>query len=148
LNEQLSFCRGEIADRFGRVKAGASRPRAARGYDLDSSKSLPDWVICGGESGVQQARMMEPAWARAMRDQCQGLGIAFFMKNSTRSKTGRMAFSDRLKVGRAEKLSLLKLRSGERFFLSFAAPPRFYTTKTRKRLLGVQCNPLGGVPAE
>ena len=25
---------------FGRVKAGASRPRAARGYGLDSAKSI------------------------------------------------------------------------------------------------------------
>src|SRR6516164_9191072 len=39
-NEQLSPCRREIADRFDRVKAGASRPRAARGYGLDSAKSI------------------------------------------------------------------------------------------------------------
>jgi hypothetical protein len=39
-NEQLSSCRREIADPFGRVKAGASRPRAARGYGLDSAKSI------------------------------------------------------------------------------------------------------------
>ncbi len=30
----------EIADRFDRVKAGASRPRAARGYGLDSANSI------------------------------------------------------------------------------------------------------------
>jgi protein gp37 len=45
---------------------------------------LPDWVICGGESGAQQARMMEPAWARSMRDQCRELGVAFFMKQMTK----------------------------------------------------------------
>src|SRR5258705_11421655 len=39
-NEQLSSCRREIADRFGRVKAGASRPRTTCGYGLDSAKSL------------------------------------------------------------------------------------------------------------
>src|SRR5258708_12462335 len=38
-NEQLSSCRREIADRFGRVKAGASRPRTTCGYGLDSAKS-------------------------------------------------------------------------------------------------------------
>src|SRR4029077_19902177 len=32
LPRQLSSCRSEIADRFGHVKAGASRPRATRGY--------------------------------------------------------------------------------------------------------------------
>jgi superfamily I DNA/RNA helicase len=39
-SEQLSSCRSEIADRFGHVKAGASRPRATRGYGLDSAKSI------------------------------------------------------------------------------------------------------------
>jgi hypothetical protein len=39
-NEQLSPCRREIADRFDRVKAGASHPRAARGYGLDSAQSI------------------------------------------------------------------------------------------------------------
>jgi hypothetical protein len=38
--KQLSSCRREIADRFGRVKAGASRPRTPCGYGLDSAKSL------------------------------------------------------------------------------------------------------------
>ena len=37
---QLSSCRREIADRFGRVKAGASRPRTWCGYGLDVAKSL------------------------------------------------------------------------------------------------------------
>ena len=34
------FVAGEIADRVGRVKAGASRPRATRGYGLDSANSI------------------------------------------------------------------------------------------------------------
>jgi protein gp37 len=38
-----------------------------------------DWVISGGESG-NGARLMQPAWARAMRDQCRDLGIPFFHK--------------------------------------------------------------------
>lgn len=38
-----------------------------------------DWVICGGESGPN-ARPMHPDWARALRDQCQAAGTAFFMK--------------------------------------------------------------------
>lgn len=38
-----------------------------------------DWIICGGESGPQ-ARPMHPQWARALRDQCQETGIAFFFK--------------------------------------------------------------------
>jgi len=38
-----------------------------------------DWVIVGGESGPG-ARPMNPEWARALRDQCQAAGVAFFMK--------------------------------------------------------------------
>ena len=40
---------------------------------------LPDWIICGGESG-DGARPMHPDWARSIRDQCQAAGVAFFFK--------------------------------------------------------------------
>jgi protein gp37 len=46
---------------------------------------MPDWIICGGESGPN-ARMMEPMWARQARDQCHTLGVAFFMKQMTARK--------------------------------------------------------------
>lgn len=38
-----------------------------------------DWVIVGGESGAR-ARPMDPAWARAIRDQCTRAGVPFFFK--------------------------------------------------------------------
>jgi len=38
-----------------------------------------NWVIVGGESG-RGARPMNPGWARAIRDQCQAAGVAFFFK--------------------------------------------------------------------
>jgi protein gp37 len=38
-----------------------------------------DWVITGGESGPA-ARPMHPAWARALRDQCEAADVAFFFK--------------------------------------------------------------------
>lgn len=38
-----------------------------------------DWVIVGGESGPG-ARPMHPSWARSLRDQCSGAGVAFFFK--------------------------------------------------------------------
>jgi protein gp37 len=38
-----------------------------------------DWVITGGESG-RGARPCDPGWVRAVRDQCQLHGVAFFHK--------------------------------------------------------------------
>lgn len=38
-----------------------------------------DWVIAGGESG-EGARPMHPDWARSLRDQCTGAGVAFHFK--------------------------------------------------------------------
>jgi protein gp37 len=40
---------------------------------------VPDWVICGGESG-HGSRPMDAAWARSLRDQCASMGAAFHMK--------------------------------------------------------------------
>lgn len=38
-----------------------------------------DWVIVGGESG-RRPRPMDPAWVRAIRDQCQRDRVEFFFK--------------------------------------------------------------------
>jgi len=38
-----------------------------------------DWVIAGGESG-KHARPFDVGWARSLRDQCNAVGAAFFMK--------------------------------------------------------------------
>ena len=46
---------------------------------------VPHWIICGGESGTG-ARMMDPSWARAIRDECASEGIAFFLKQMTSKK--------------------------------------------------------------
>lgn len=46
---------------------------------------MPDWIICGGESG-HGARMMNPEWARNLRDVCTATNIAFFMKQMTGKK--------------------------------------------------------------
>ena len=46
---------------------------------LQPDASVPDGIICGGESGPG-ARRMKPAWVRALRDECADRGIAFFMK--------------------------------------------------------------------
>ncbi|HDR9585221.1 TPA: phage Gp37/Gp68 family protein [Burkholderia stabilis] len=40
---------------------------------------LPDWVICGGESG-HAARPMHPDWVLALRDQCTAAGVPFLFK--------------------------------------------------------------------
>ena len=47
-----------------------------------SARLLPDWVICGGETG-SGARYMKKRWARQLRDECSELGVSFFMKQMT-----------------------------------------------------------------
>jgi protein gp37 len=46
---------------------------------LQLAGTVPNWIICGGESGPG-ARHMKPKWVRALRDECASLGIAFFLK--------------------------------------------------------------------
>jgi protein gp37 len=50
---------------------------------LDSN--APDWIIVGGESG-RNARMMDPRWARDLRDGSARFGRKFFMKQMTRKE--------------------------------------------------------------
>lgn len=38
-----------------------------------------NWIIAGGESGVK-ARLMNPAWAEDLRDQCEAAGVPFHFK--------------------------------------------------------------------
>ena len=52
---------------------------------LPSGSPLPDWIICGGESGAG-ARMMDPQWAHDLLLHCQREKIAFFMKQMTGKK--------------------------------------------------------------
>lgn len=40
---------------------------------------VPDWIIFGGESG-KGARVMNPQWARKIRDECVSMGVSFFIK--------------------------------------------------------------------
>jgi len=47
-----------------------------------------DWVIVGGESGPG-ARVMNPDWARALRDQCKDNAAPFFFKQWGKQAPGR-----------------------------------------------------------
>ncbi len=55
----------------------------ALGPMIPTSAFVPDWIICGGESGTK-ARHMDPAWARSLHKHCVANGIAFFMKQMTK----------------------------------------------------------------
>lgn len=48
-------------------------------------KPAVSWVICGGESGPG-ARMMQPAWAANIMQQCKSARVPFFMKQMTGKK--------------------------------------------------------------
>lgn len=47
-------------------------------FKVDGSQSI-DWIIAGGESGPQ-ARPMDPAWLRQLRDFCKRRRISFHFK--------------------------------------------------------------------
>lgn len=55
-----------------------------------------NWVIVGGESG-HNARQMKLEWARSIKNQCEDVGIAFFLKQlggKTDKKGGNKALLD------------------------------------------------------
>ena len=52
---------------------------------LEVREVIPDWIICGGESGAG-ARYMKKKWVRNLQDNCEDLGVAFFMKQMTSKK--------------------------------------------------------------
>jgi protein gp37 len=47
--------------------------------DWDRYDAKLDWVIVGGESGLN-ARPMHPDWVRPIRDQCEAASVPFFFK--------------------------------------------------------------------
>jgi len=47
------------------------------GYD--SARNGIDWVVVGGESGLN-SRPMRVDWPRSLRDQCEDFGVPFFFK--------------------------------------------------------------------
>jgi protein gp37 len=53
--------------------------RRARAGFKTLKHGVIDWVICGGESGPQ-ARVMDPNWARSLRNECEQAGVPFFFK--------------------------------------------------------------------
>ena len=46
---------------------------------IDMGSTIPDWVICGGESGPD-ARPMDPDWPRSLRDQCAVNDVPYHFK--------------------------------------------------------------------
>ena len=56
---------------------GAEEPNSA-GEAIGWRPPL-DWVVAGGEFGPD-AQPMHPDWARSLRDQCAGAGVAFLFK--------------------------------------------------------------------
>lgn len=46
---------------------------------IGNYQSVPDWLICGGESG-KSFRPMDSAWARNLKFECEHYEVPFFMK--------------------------------------------------------------------
>ena len=77
----------EDASCWGRIEALRQTTAAVRFLSIEPLLGpLPElylrdigWVIVGGESGPN-ARPMDPAWVRAIRDECVRDGVPFFFK--------------------------------------------------------------------
>jgi protein gp37 len=66
------------------VRAWLPNPRsngtlAGYWHEMDPDTPRVRWVICGGESG-HDARPVDPAWVRALRDQCVSRHVPFHFK--------------------------------------------------------------------
>lgn len=61
------------------VVRGVSVEPLLGAVNLEAWLAQVHWVIVGGESG-HHARPLHPAWVYALREQCQGAGVAFFFK--------------------------------------------------------------------
>ena len=85
----------------GRVGTLLGTPAALRFLSLEPLLGPIDallldgigWVIAGGESGPG-ARPMDPAWVRAIRDQCARAGVPFFFKQWGGARSGGPALLD------------------------------------------------------
>src|SRR6185295_1311111 len=72
----------EILSRIQVAVTGISAEPLLERIDISTQLARPgrpDWVITGGESGPR-ARPLNLAWTRALRDQCQQAGVAYFFK--------------------------------------------------------------------
>jgi protein gp37 len=65
-----------------KVRFISYEPAIGRIDYIEDEGVMHDWIIMGGESG-SSPRMMEPQWARYMRDICAGSAVPFFMKQMT-----------------------------------------------------------------
>ena len=70
-----------------RIKVGKGWQDALAGWrdceNYPGREETLNWIIVGGESGPN-ARVMDPDWARSIRDQCAASGVSFFMKQMTK----------------------------------------------------------------
>lgn len=76
-SERYSFRLDHLRSVDAAVRFVSAEPLLGPLPDLDLSSI--DWLIAGGESGVD-ARPMDDTWVRGLRDQCGAAGVAFFFK--------------------------------------------------------------------
>jgi protein gp37 len=106
---------------------------------LEGSGGALDWVVVGGESG-RGARPMDPAWARSLREQCAGAGVAFLFK-----QWGEWAPTGARTEEEGHSLAFVDRRGAQSFFQPDGVQVGRVGKKAAGRLLdGIQHD---GVPA-
>lgn len=74
----LEYSKAGYGPLWAEALTGWTRGRG-HGYRERDLEHRIDWVIAGGESGPK-ARVADPAWFRALRDQCSAAGVPFLFK--------------------------------------------------------------------
>lgn len=98
----LHACTGWCSRASRPPSASSAMSLRSRRSGRSTSACLPNWIIAGGESGPH-ARVMRPAWARHIRDQCRALGIAFFHKQWGTYRSNPLVQEDSLLLAEAER---------------------------------------------
>lgn len=67
--------------------------------EFPAAMRLPDWIVCGGESGPKR-RPFEQGWAESLKAECENLGISFFMKQfgARTPDMGKALIPDHLRI--------------------------------------------------
>ena len=73
-------------------------PLQIMGYDF-----MPDWIICGGESGPN-ARIIDPVWAKNLVGRCLTNRVPLFFKQWGTYQSNPLVQDNRMSIAEAQEI--------------------------------------------